>query len=84
VLDALAREGAVDTLRTVPAGLPAGSETAIPVLLGWTPPGRVDRGALEAAAREIELAEGERAWRVDAASVVASCVRAESSVAMRT
>src|SRR5204863_7532508 len=39
VLDALAGEGTVSSLRTVPDGLPAGSETAIPVLLGWTPPG---------------------------------------------
>ena len=67
VLDGLAAEGDVTALNTVPTGLPAGSETAIPVLLGWTPPTRVDRGALEAAARGIEPAAGERAWRVDAA-----------------
>jgi 2,3-bisphosphoglycerate-independent phosphoglycerate mutase len=38
VLDALGREGAVSRLRTVAPGLPAGSEAAIPALLGWVPP----------------------------------------------
>ncbi len=64
-LDRLAREGAVAPLATVPAGLPAGSESAIPALLGWTPSAPVDRGLLEAAARGVALAPGERAWRVD-------------------
>ena len=41
----------------MPPGLPAGSESAIPALLGWPPDGPVDRGALEAAAR------GDRAGR---------------------
>jgi 2,3-bisphosphoglycerate-independent phosphoglycerate mutase len=65
-LDALAREGLLCRLRTVAPGLPAGSETAIPALLGWTPPAPVDRGALEAAAHELPVGPGERAWRVDA------------------
>lgn len=64
-LDELATAGALSRLRTIPAGLPAGSETAIPVLLGWTPSAPVDRGLIEAAAREIPLAEGHRAWRLD-------------------
>ncbi|HEV7772275.1 MAG TPA: hypothetical protein VGO48_03165 [Conexibacter sp.] len=64
-LDALAREGTLAPLTTVPAGLPAGSECAIPALLGWTPPAPVDRAAIEAAAHGIALAPGERAWRVD-------------------
>ena len=64
-LDRLAREGTVAPLATVPAGLPAGSECAIPALLGWTPPAPVDRGLLEAAAHGVALAPGERAWRVD-------------------
>lgn len=66
VLDALVRAGALSRLRTTPAGLAAGSETGIPVLLGWTPPAPVDRGMVEAAAREIPLDPGHRAWRVDA------------------
>jgi 2,3-bisphosphoglycerate-independent phosphoglycerate mutase len=65
VLDQLAAEGTVTTLRTVPLGLPIGSESAIPGLLGWVPDAPVDRGAIEAAAHGIELREGERAWRVD-------------------
>jgi 2,3-bisphosphoglycerate-independent phosphoglycerate mutase len=70
MLDQLARAGKLTRLRTVPGGLPAGSETAVPTLLGWTPPAPVDRGALEAAARGIEAGPGERAWRVD-------CVRGD-------
>jgi 2,3-bisphosphoglycerate-independent phosphoglycerate mutase len=65
VLDRLAGEGVVSSLQTVPPGLPAGSETAIPGLLGWMPDGPVDRGAIEAAAHGIVLGAGERAWRVD-------------------
>jgi 2,3-bisphosphoglycerate-independent phosphoglycerate mutase len=65
VLDSLADEGAITALRTVASGLPVGSETAIPGLLGWVPDTAVDRGAIEAAAHRIEVADGERAWRVD-------------------
>jgi 2,3-bisphosphoglycerate-independent phosphoglycerate mutase len=65
VLDRLAAKGSVTALRTVPAGLAAGSETAIPGLLGWVPDAPVDRGAIEAAAHGIGVGEDERAWRVD-------------------
>lgn len=65
VLDGLAREGLVTALQTVAAGLPVGSETAIPGLLGWAPDAPVDRAAIEAAAHGIGVAIGERAWRVD-------------------
>jgi 2,3-bisphosphoglycerate-independent phosphoglycerate mutase len=64
-LDRLLAEGELLRLRTVARGLPAGSETAIPGLLGWVPHLRLDRGAVEAAAHGIELGDGERAWRVD-------------------
>jgi 2,3-bisphosphoglycerate-independent phosphoglycerate mutase len=64
-LDGLVAEGSMIRLRTVAPGLPAGSESAIPALLGWVPVGPVDRGAIEAAAHGIEVREGERAWRVD-------------------
>jgi 2,3-bisphosphoglycerate-independent phosphoglycerate mutase len=72
LLDRLAGEGTLLRLRTVPDGLPAGSETAAATLLGWAPIAPVDRGALEAAARGIRPKPGERAWRVD-------CVRPDGS-----
>lgn len=65
-LDALAAEAVPARVRTVPHGLPAGSETAIPALLGWMPGVPIDRGLLEAAARGVEPPPGDRAWRVDA------------------
>lgn len=65
VLDRLASEGVLTRRRTVAPGLPAGSESAIPALLGWIPPAAVDRAALEAAARGVAVALKERAWRVD-------------------
>jgi 2,3-bisphosphoglycerate-independent phosphoglycerate mutase len=64
-LDGLAAEGAVTALRTVPPGLPAGSEAGIPGLLGWAPRAPLDRGAIEAAAHGIQIPPGKRAWRVD-------------------
>jgi len=64
-LDGLAVDGDLLRLRTVAAGLPVGSETAIPGLLGWPASGPVDRGAIEAAAHGVALGAGERAWRVD-------------------
>jgi len=65
ILDALATDGELLRLRTVARGLAAGSESAIPALLGWVPDGPVDRSAIEAAAHGIEVGDGERAWRVD-------------------
>ena len=65
VLDRLASEGELTRRRTVAPGLLPGSEAAIPALLGWIPPAVVDRAALEAAARGIAIAPGQRAWRVD-------------------
>jgi 2,3-bisphosphoglycerate-independent phosphoglycerate mutase len=64
-LDALARGGTLTRRATTPRGLPPGSETAIPLLLGWTPDAPVDRGRLEAAAHGIAVPPGAHAWRVD-------------------
>jgi 2,3-bisphosphoglycerate-independent phosphoglycerate mutase len=64
-LDGLVLRGELLRIQTVPCGLPAGSETAIPGLLGAVPTGVVDRGAVEAAARGLGAREGERAWRLD-------------------
>lgn len=69
-LDRLAREGSLFRLRTVPDGLLAGSEVAIPGLLGWTPNAPVDRAAIEAAAHEIDVPAGSRPWRVDVLDAV--------------
>lgn len=66
VLDALAATAALARVRTVALGLPVGSETAIPALLGWMPVAPVDRGLLEAAARAVVVPDGHHAWRVDA------------------
>jgi 2,3-bisphosphoglycerate-independent phosphoglycerate mutase len=78
VLDDLASRGTLRRLRTIPSGLPAGSETAIPALLGWIPDAPADRASLEAAARGIVPGAGERAWRVDVAGA-----RADESLARR-
>lgn len=64
-LDRLAAEGGLSRQRTVPEGLPAGSESAIPTLLGARLGAPLDRGMVEAAAHEICVAAGQRAWRVD-------------------
>jgi hypothetical protein len=64
-LDRLATCSQMIRLRTVVPSLPAGSESAIPALLGWVPDAPVDRGAIEAAAHGVEVGDGERAWRVD-------------------
>lgn len=64
-LDELARTGRLSRLGTIPDGLPAGSEVAIPVLLGCPPVAAVARAPVEAAAYEIEVPAGSRAWRVD-------------------
>jgi len=64
-LDALARGGTLTRRATTPEGLTPGSETAIPLLLGWTPEEPVDRGLLEAAAHGIAVPPGAHAWRVD-------------------
>ena len=64
-LAVLSRSGEVTRLATVPPGLAPGSESAIPVLLGYTPRAPVDRAAIEAAAHDIAIPAGARAWRVD-------------------
>jgi 2,3-bisphosphoglycerate-independent phosphoglycerate mutase len=66
-LDRLARSGARGWCTPLDPGVPVGSETAIASLLGWRPTGAVDRAAVEAAARGLTAAPGERAWRIDLA-----------------
>lgn len=64
-LDRLASAGETEWLDLLDPGVPVGSETAIASLLGWRPTGPVDRALVEAAARGVEPAAGERVWRVD-------------------
>ena len=65
VLDQLAEEGAVLRVATTPDGLPPGSETGIPALLGAAPDGRVGRGRIDAAAHGIDVPAGSVPWRAD-------------------
>jgi len=64
-LDALAAEGAVLRVATTPPGLPPGSETGIPALLGAAPDAPVGRGRVDAAAHGIDVPEGAVPWRAD-------------------
>ena len=64
-LDRLAAEGAVLRVATTPDGLPPGSETGIPALLGAAPDARVGRGRVDAAAHGIAVPEGAVPWRAD-------------------
>jgi 2,3-bisphosphoglycerate-independent phosphoglycerate mutase len=65
VLDALAAKGTVVRVRTTPEGLPPGSETGIPVLLGVVPDAPVGRGWVDAAAYGVDVPPGLTPWRVD-------------------
>jgi len=64
-LDALCADGTVGRLRTTPDGLPPGSETGVPVLLGAALDAPLGRGPLEAAAAGIDVPAGHGAWRLD-------------------
>jgi len=52
-LNAIARRGAVRRVATTPPGLQPGSETGLPLLLGWTPTGPVSRGRVDGAAHGL-------------------------------
>jgi 2,3-bisphosphoglycerate-independent phosphoglycerate mutase len=65
VLDELAAQGMVVRVATTPPGLPAGSETGIPTLLGAAPGARVGRGRVDAAAHGIDVPDGLIPWRAD-------------------
>lgn len=65
VLDRFCLQGEVGLRRTIPKGLPSGSEVGIPTLLGVPPRAAPSRGSIEAASAGIEVPEGMGAWRVD-------------------
>ena len=63
-IDALAADGLVGQVRTVPHGLPAGSETAILAIFGCDPSVYfTGRSPMEAAASGIDLVAGDAAFR---------------------
>ncbi len=65
VLDELAAEGTVVRVATTPPGLPAGSETGIPSLLGVIQGRAVGRGWIDAAAYGVDVRAGLTPWRAD-------------------
>lgn len=64
-MDAMARTGGSLRVRTIPAGLPAGSEVGIPTVLGVRSAEAPGRGAVEAAAGEVPVPPGHSAHRLD-------------------
>jgi len=63
-MDAIAAKGRNGLIKTVPDGFSSGSDTAILSVLGYDPKRLcVGRGALEAAARGIELGQNDVAFR---------------------
>jgi 2,3-bisphosphoglycerate-independent phosphoglycerate mutase len=64
-LNAIARRGAVRRVATTPPGLPPGSETGLPHLLGWTPTAPMSRGRIDAAAHGATEPAGAVVHRVD-------------------
>jgi 2,3-bisphosphoglycerate-independent phosphoglycerate mutase len=70
VMDAMAREGVLGVARTIPAGMPPGSDVANMALLGFDPASHhTGRGPIEAAAQGLELGENDLVWRCNLVSV---------------
>ncbi len=70
VMDKLAREGLVGLARTIPPGMPPGSDVANMALLGFDPASHhTGRGPIEAAAQGLELADDDLVWRCNLVSV---------------
>lgn len=69
-MDALAAEGGQGLCRTVPLGLPPGSDIANMALLGCDPAKfHTGRGPIEAAAQGLELAANDLVWRCNLVQV---------------
>jgi 2,3-bisphosphoglycerate-independent phosphoglycerate mutase len=65
-LDRLAQQGQLGLVRTIPEGLPPGSDVAIMSLMGFNPKGNLTgRGPLEALALNVPLAPGDMAFRLN-------------------
>ncbi len=66
LMDRLAGAGIVGTCRTVPAGMPPGSDVANMALLGFDPAHHhTGRGPIEAAAQGIEAGDDDLIWRMN-------------------
>jgi 2,3-bisphosphoglycerate-independent phosphoglycerate mutase len=69
-MDAMAREGLVGLARTIPAGMPPGSDVANMALLGFDPSEHhTGRGPIEAAAQGLQLADNDLVWRCNLVTV---------------
>lgn len=66
VMDRLAREGIVGLCRTVPQGMPPGSDVANMSLLGFDPAAHhTGRGPIEAAAQGLDTGPDDLIWRLN-------------------
>lgn len=69
-MDALARQCLAGTIRTVPPGMPPGSDVANMALMGFDPAAHhTGRGPIEAAAQGLELDPDDLVWRLNLVSV---------------
>jgi len=69
-MDAMARQGLTGLARTIPAGMPPGSDVANMALLGFDPAKyHTGRGPIEAAAQGLDLAPDDLVWRCNLVSV---------------
>ncbi len=69
-MDELAGRGVVGTCRTVPVGMPPGSDVANMALLGFDPERHhTGRGPIEAAAQGLTLADDDLVWRCNLVTV---------------
>ena len=69
-MDAMARQGMVGLARTIPPGMPPGSDVANMSLLGFDPAEHhTGRGPIEAAAQGLELANDDLVWRCNLVTV---------------
>ncbi|MDR0621155.1 MAG: cofactor-independent phosphoglycerate mutase [Deltaproteobacteria bacterium] len=69
-MDRLAQNGQLGRVKTIPDGLPPGSDVAIMSLMGFNPQGVLTgRGPLEALALKVPLAEGELAFRLNLVTI---------------
>lgn len=70
VMDSMAAEGVVGLARTIPTGMPPGSDVANMALLGFDPAAHhTGRGPIEAAAQGLTLGDDDLVWRMNVVSV---------------